>query len=447
MQWTFKWTNERNDRQQIGSNYRWTKHPLNYSKQPHPNKKVRTNYRSKRAPKKTIRKQGRDYSTIQDTIQGPKTATTIGLYSASPRSHILRHTPLPTTDIITQSIRPPTRTFTPNRHIIIDNINSTTQRKSSIAKPNIMPNEQAIAQPDREQVERARPPHDGDEQQQKEKFHLAQQILTSNKPNNNNWWGNAMETWKPRTSRIFFQNINGIQFHSAKNRWSSVLEYIQLHQCNIVGLAETNTTWDKNIVKSIRQSARTKLGSTVLSVSNNATITDRKSLPGEALQMSVGHWSLRHQWNLNDDDRQGRWTGQQFRLKESRSLFVIAAYRSCKPNSMSEKTPLSTHEQQVTLSRQRGDQNPNPRLSFINDLMLHFTRWSVTQDDYIILMIDANEQLGKERNGINKLVEKLKLVDALSTFHKSQCKIPTYIQGSSRIDYIFVTRNVMPYIQ
>jgi hypothetical protein len=46
------------------------------------------------------------------------------------------------------------------------------------------------------------------------------------------------------TTKIYFQNINGLQEKQFHGRWTDQLEYMKKHRIEICRLAETNTDWD-----------------------------------------------------------------------------------------------------------------------------------------------------------------------------------------------------------
>jgi hypothetical protein len=62
-------------------------------------------------------------------------------------------------------------------------------------------------------------------------------------------------------------------------------------------------------------------------------------------------------------------------------------------------------------------------------------------------MIDANEQLGRRNNGIGRLAEHLRLVDALALHQGQHCNVATHARGKDRIDYILTSRNMLPYVR
>ena len=65
----------------------------------------------------------------------------------------------------------------------------------------------------------------------------------------------------------------------------------------------------------------------------------------------------------------------------------------------------------------------------------------------LLLVLDANEQIGTEATGIINFVTQGGLVDIFTLYNCSTCSIPTYLKGSSRIDYILGTPNILLYIR
>ena len=62
-------------------------------------------------------------------------------------------------------------------------------------------------------------------------------------------------------------------------------------------------------------------------------------------------------------------------------------------------------------------------------------------------MMDANEDITDKENGISKLIEETTLVESFTEFTKSECNIAAYARGTKRIDSIFTSGNIVPYIE
>ena len=61
-------------------------------------------------------------------------------------------------------------------------------------------------------------------------------------------------------------------------------------------------------------------------------------------------------------------------------------------------------------------------------------------------MMNANERIGGEKEGISRLLKDTGLVDIFSLHKASSCTIATHNKGTHRIDFMFGTSNLLPYI-
>ena len=78
--------------------------------------------------------------------------------------------------------------------------------------------------------------------------------------------------------------------------------------------------------------------------------------------------------------------------------------------------------------------------------MCYIKTLTLKDSDMLLLMMDANETLGQEAEGIINIIQNGGLVN-LFTLHKcTTCVIPTFIKGTRRINYMFGTSNLIPYI-
>jgi hypothetical protein len=168
-------------------------------------------------------------------------------------------------------------------------------------------------------------------------------------------------------------------------------------------------------------------------------------LPGGTLTLTtnklVNHWEQ----DIIDKYNMGRWTGTTYRLGEGKKLNIITAYRVI-DQKIKPSNSLSTNSQQHFLLKKRGIEN-KPRKQFINDFCEQFQDSCSHEDEYTILMIDANEcLLQPENGGMTELLDKCKLINLYQSFHSDQEPFPTHVNGSRTIDFMFGTQNILPYI-
>jgi hypothetical protein len=113
----------------------------------------------------------------------------------------------------------------------------------------------------------------------------------------------------------------------SNDKWKAILRYTKTRQIDILGMAETCANWSKKKIQhQIRTETRHIYSHSAMYFSNNATKNKGNYLPGGTMQATVGQWSSRVQTQLHDNNKKGRWTGQQYRLTAERSLFVVTAY-------------------------------------------------------------------------------------------------------------------------
>jgi hypothetical protein len=157
---------------------------------------------------------------------------------------------------------------------------------------------------------------------------LEQYDTSPNKKNES--WGACINKLPPTTFRIYFQNINGLQYKSHQTRLQPHLEFMKEKDIAISGFAETNTNWHfKQIKKQITSTCQEIFPLTSIAFSDNRfDPPDRSSyLPGGCMQLATGHWIGRIMETIQDPRRMGRWTGHKLRLREGKTLSIITAYR------------------------------------------------------------------------------------------------------------------------
>jgi hypothetical protein len=281
------------------------------------------------------------------------------------------------------------------------------------------------------------------------KNYVQQHLLR--KPIANDYWGSSMDTSDPSCFRIYFQNINGLTAGKSMERWHDTVTTMHHKKCEIFGLAETNTNWDSyNIKTNINRIINRYNVNSYTTLSRNRYNPDKNSRfqPGGTLQSCTGHWKSRCISTIHDPRSMGRWTGQTFQLKNNKTLTVITAYRPCKQsNSNNNKSSSTTYRQQTIMLTEEGFLNPDPRKVFIDDIILMIQRHHNDDNNYTILMLDANENINDSEGGIAKLLQDTNLIDVFSNIGTEECNRPTYVRGTKKIDYIFTSISLLPFIK
>ena len=264
-------------------------------------------------------------------------------------------------------------------------------------------------------------------------------------------WGDSINFKQQYTFRLYFQNINGIQLHHPE-KWENIIKTSmdEMH-CDIVGFCETCLNWKLPYIRKQLQQLNTKYLKTKIHIthSNNKTHSTSPFLPGGTLLATKGHWTGRIQELLHDPHHMGRWTGTKYILQQNRNLYVISAYRACRNSSSPQNlvTSNSTYAQQYYSLKEQGKETPQPRKQFVEDIIQYIHALHLQPDDMLILLMDANEQIGMEQSGIVNITTHGGLVDLFTLHNCSPVTIPTFVNGKSRIDYVLGTPNILPYIK
>lgn len=268
----------------------------------------------------------------------------------------------------------------------------------------------------------------------------------------NEHWGDSLQQDKPsHHTRLYFQNIRGLQTSrkNSQDKWFQILEYAHQHSFDIFGLVETCTNTSRHRIRHLLDGTTRKVFHQAnLCWATNDFVTDTNYRPGGTVVATVQSWVGRILQPLHDPHSMGRWSGNVYKLGADRRLFLFTAYRVCKQSP--ELGLISSYRQQVLKLQQRMpfESNLCPRKYFIQDFIAYVQSLSIKPNDFIIIMIDANEKLGEDIQGISMMMEKLGLVDTFTRHHQRPCILSTHHTSTNkRIDFMFSTANVLPHIE
>jgi hypothetical protein len=136
-----------------------------------------------------------------------------------------------------------------------------------------------------------------------------------------------------------------------------------------------------------------------------------------------------------DERGLGRWSYIILRSNKQK-LAIITAYKPCKTTG-----PNTAWTQQWLLLREH-QKDPDPIQEFNTDLHKLLKKWR-DSDTEIILLINANKEIGTKPGGISSAIARNGLYNLLANQHNTDSCPNTYIRGTKRIDYIFGTEKVL----
>lgn len=250
--------------------------------------------------------------------------------------------------------------------------------------------------------------------------------------------GDALTSKDENTLRIAFQNVHGA---SDFRGWEapSEIEAMEDLEVDIMGMAETNRPWSKQ-QKALYDAHMMKWFRTSRTIYTAAPAQDHqvRYQPGGNLLTVNGEITARI--DGRGSDTLGRFCHYTFAGKRDEGVIVIVAYRVCQEVG-SATGPYTAFNQQYLALREAGQREPNPRRQIFDDLGRLITEHRA-RGYRPILLIDANGdyQKGKDKD-LLKFMDDSQLTDPYADrFGHTR----TFIRGSSRIDYIFMDRALIP---
>jgi hypothetical protein len=206
-----------------------------------------------------------------------------------------------------------------------------------------------------------------------------------------------------------FHNINGIKDDA---NWTQINETMRELQVTGFGFAEINATCRGSALQKWNNITRKTFKHSRTSTSESDIVYDNPYKPGGTLTTIVGKWQSRVSERGSDASGLGRWS--YIRLSSNKkNIMIVTAYKPLKTQG-----PCTSWTQQWTLLRET-NKNPDPIKAFCDDLTKETKRW--TEKGYeILLMIDANEEVGLRPGGLNSVIASAGLFDLLESRHSAQ---------------------------
>jgi hypothetical protein len=259
------------------------------------------------------------------------------------------------------------------------------------------------------------------------------------------WGPDAHEFLDDDYFRVIWQNHNGFQrVNDSIPSWAATMDFLRGLKASLFGFTEPNLQWDKKLLATAKDIQRRffDYGHLVTSESELKFPTSYK--PGGTCIGVNGKWATRMTGQGVDPSGQGRWSYITLSGRATDVMF-ISAYRVCQ-KAGAKVGPLTSYAQQWTMSRVAGKEKPDPRNDFINDLIQFVTEQRADRQIAISILMDANELMGRETEGIQRLANTLKLTDIHCNMLGPEGPA-TYIRGKDRIDYGLFSPEFLPYIR
>ena len=240
----------------------------------------------------------------------------------------------------------------------------------------------------------------------------------------------SMNAKDDTTTRLYFQNVNGLCFDSNGGDFEELCHITLETQSDLMCIAEHNLdTTQYHISSTLTQTQNSMCRRSRLTMSSSAITMKGSYKPGGTLMLSSG--GITSRYLTSGSDHLGRWTYQSFAGKKHRPVTIITAYQVCNKSPRQSGT-YTAMSQQDSLLQQSG-RLENPRKAFRKDL--HALLKEFWNDKHQIIWVgDFNLVHRSDQSGIACLCSKFDLIDVFKHHHGSD-DIPTYARGLNRRDY------------
>ena len=271
-------------------------------------------------------------------------------------------------------------------------------------------------------------------------------------------WGDLMQR-DSQYCRICFQNVGGIT-----DKIDAILgQRIKVLKINILGLAETNVNWDfRDSKHEFVSRIRPFFQATTFDFSNSCVQFQTAYQPGGTATITSGRWSSQsthhhHQTTTPaarstrtkipaDPDGKGRWSALTINGRGGRKVTLITAYRVCDQSFASAGVYTAFRQQYLLEDNISPEGQPNqPRVKFLQDMAKFISTLRSAGHD-IILMIDANESTTQRNSKLRGWLSDMDLIDPITIRHGPNDQPASVPTGSTRIDYILLSRPLYPYL-
>jgi hypothetical protein len=263
-----------------------------------------------------------------------------------------------------------------------------------------------------------------------------QPVITQQKDNQP--FGDPLTPNKPAdTIQIFLKNINGIRNYNSWASLDNTCEHLYTLNVDIVGITEPNINWNEKIRRETKQKFQKHYQSALISTSSSTDPTKSYYQPGGTATTITNQYTGRAIKPIIDLTGMGRWSGYQLQRNTNEHLNIITVYRPIITQGIH-----TCYQQQVSIVKNKGINNPNPRQQLLDDLTTLITEFN-NNNNKSIIMIDANEGMFTNHS---KLTTFLAQTNLTSLIQHTQHQPVTHSRGTQCIDYIFGTQTILEHI-
>ncbi len=206
----------------------------------------------------------------------------------------------------------------------------------------------------------------------------------------NHHWGDKMLLPKPmHTFCMLSCNINTLSTQQNYIQWKAASQALSDCEADAIALQETNVPWNQINKQKVWQILKKPTGHTLIATSSSMEISTQTHQWGGTLQGLVGSWVSHAVASSKDTTGLGQWLYIKLQGCANKCYIILSGYGVCK-NQQINMGSKNTLNQQYWLLHQQGQQNPDPRSQFLDDLICQVKTWQ-EQQKAVLICIDANE--------------------------------------------------------
>ena len=213
------------------------------------------------------------------------------------------------------------------------------------------------------------------------------------------------------TIRIYFQNLNGLNWDAQGGKWPYICEVMEGIQVDIACFAEMNTdTNNFDVRRKMEQICQRQHSQSRLVMASSKYRTTTLYKPGGTAILACN--AITAHIKSHTRDRMGRWATMSFSLSATKRVRVISAYQVCSNISPGSNTAASQQRAHIMeeQSLQGASHRKTPREAFIQDLQTFILQVQNDGED-IVLVGDFNEDISSPSSGMDSLATTCGLVD------------------------------------
>jgi Reverse transcriptase (RNA-dependent DNA polymerase) len=260
-------------------------------------------------------------------------------------------------------------------------------------------------------------------------------------------WEDTLTKKNTKTTRIYFQNINGIGTKSFE-KWYSIMEWLKQQEVDLCGLAETNAnTANARIRTDYINRGTTFCKRASIMFAPNTNPSDGRYQPGGTALICNESWKSRILHTILDKRKWGRYVGNIFRIKRNYLLGVLCVYRCIKKSGYGAGKKTTVRHQREGIDKL--GMNTSVRQLCLNDLTEEIKKYKDMYGNVIqfIVMIDANESLTENHSQLHDFLRITNLIEPLAELHPNEKEIATHKRANNRrIDFIFCSKDIQTHI-